>query len=63
MDETPSNNPAGDALRNEMSDIMSNVANPLNAGYRRNDASARRRPSSFFMHWRKLKGRHDDGKD
>ena len=37
MENEPSSNPAGEAVRAELQDIMTNKANPLHEGYWRND--------------------------
>ncbi len=38
METEGSSSPAGDAVRAELSDIMTNTANPLHAGYWKNDS-------------------------
>ena len=42
METEGSSSPAGDAVRAELSDIMTNTANPLHAGYWKNDSTVMR---------------------
>ncbi len=43
MENEGSSSPAGDAVRAELSDIMTNTANPLHAGYWKNDSTVMRK--------------------
>ena len=43
MENEPGSSPAGDAVRAELSDIMTNTANPLHAGYWKNDSTVMRK--------------------
>ncbi len=43
METEGSSSPAGDAVRAELADIMTNTANPLHAGYWKNDSTVMRK--------------------